>query len=120
MMITGITAYTPIRQPQKISFGYVLINSYVKFLCDLTDKDITELDNRCPKDLVIKVETKSFPDGWHRNCCAQIYYKGHLKKDERQFKAYSATHDSVTSKRTSKKNFMECINQIINDYSGNK
>ena len=121
MMISGITAYTPIRQVQKVNFtSSIWVQDWVKEHCGLTNSDISSLKSRCPYHLDLFVSHLGKDDILGKyaieGCLVEICYKD-IHCDNQNFYVYCNCSDEYDDKKRSKKNFMKCINGILNKYS---
>ena len=106
MMISRISGYTPARQAQKVNFNGISMTYDAMKDLGLNDKDISELDKRCPKNLDIIVYYSEHEAIIHKR------YKGkHLKDD--------STMEICRNKQkrqSNKERFMEIINRILDEY----
>ncbi len=103
MNITSITGYTPNRQAQNVNFNGISVVYETMRDCGLTDKDISELNKSCPKDLEIDVA--------HSKRVAYIFefYKGTLQEDSGFVKI-------PRNRELNKIRFMERIYKIFDKY----
>ena len=101
MNISSITGYTPIRVTQKVNFNGISMTYEAMKYCGLTDKDISEIDKRCPKNLNIIV-------GYSKHE-VHIYES---RKGEKKPKGDSIV-EICKDKQSNKIRFMESINRIL-------
>lgn len=115
MNITGIsTNCTPIRKTP--NFRAIWVDKWVKNQCGLTDYDIAAINAKCPRNLDVDVIDFG-TDGHHIEVArANIYYNG-KRQISKDFDVYYNCSDSYKAKQSSKRNFMSCIDNILNRYN---
>ncbi len=113
MMIPRISGYTPTRQAQKVNFGDIKVDDWVKEHCELTDEDISKLNSKCPENFDVDVYwLKVKPFDYVDIACANVSYNGKLCHSE-EFDIYCRKKHSKRTKKGNKNNFVECINKIL-------
>ena len=104
------TNYAFLRNAQ--SFGSIYTDSYVKQACGLTDSDIAKINSKCPRGLDVYVYDFG-TDGHHIEVArANVRYNGvvHMPRD---FDMYYNCADTYNARKRGKSNFINCMNEII-------
>jgi hypothetical protein len=115
MNITRIgTSYTLARQAQNVNFASIWVYDWVKEHCGLTDSDISALNSRCPRNLNIEVVDHG-TDGQHTEVCRAKINDGEFYYNK-DFDVYYNCRDEYNGKRSSKSNFMKCMEEIFDSY----